>query len=238
MLSPRRQRPWRSRIRRRGPRRRILISDFYGAYQQVERAGWIWAGCWVHARRPILRVAKALPDLAEWGATWKRRIGELYRDHRVWCQAPEGSAARAEAEAQLTAHLAGMQQCWTHEVVDPALPEAARNALRLMARHWDHLTQFLQDSRIPLDNNAAERSLRTPVVGRKNFQGSRAPWAAELAAMVWTLAETARQHGRDPLAAFTHYLEACAAAGGQPLSGESLAAFAWWTSGQTKEDTS
>ena len=53
---------------------RILISDFYRAYQPGERAGWVWAGCWVHARRPILRVAKALPDLAEWGAGWKRRI--------------------------------------------------------------------------------------------------------------------------------------------------------------------
>lgn len=121
-------------------------------------------------------------------------------------------------------------------MVDPELPEAARQALSLMARHWDRLTQFLRDPGIPLDNNAAERSLRTPVVGRKNDQGSRAPWAATLAAMIGTLVETARQHGRDPLTEVTRYLEACAAAGGHPLTGDALAPFQWGATGPPKED--
>ncbi len=42
-----------------------------------------------------------------------------------------------------------------------------------MLKHWKGLTLFLKDPRIPLDNNAAERILRGPVVGRKNFYGNR-----------------------------------------------------------------
>ena len=74
------------------------------------------------------------------------------------------------------------------------------------------------------------------MVGRKNDQGSRAPWAATLAAMIGTLVETARQHGRDPLTEVTRYLEACAAAGGHPLTGDALAPFQWGATGPPKED--
>jgi hypothetical protein len=130
-------------------------------------------------------VAKALPDLAEWGAAWQGQIGTLYHLHQTWCRAPVGSPERADTEQQLRHHLAVMQTRWTQEIGDPAVPEGARQALALMARQWDRLTHFLAYPTLPLDNNAAERSLRTPVVGRKNFQGSRAPWAARLAAPVW-----------------------------------------------------
>jgi hypothetical protein len=43
---------------------------------------------------------------------------------------------------------------------------------------------------LPLDNDRAERALRTPVTGRKNFYGSGAEWAARLAADVWTVTAT------------------------------------------------
>jgi transposase len=48
---------------------------------------------------------------------------------------------------------------------------------------------------LPLENNPAERALRTPVIGRKNFYGSGAEWAAHLAADVWTVTATAAQYG-------------------------------------------
>lgn len=70
--------------------------------------------------------------------------------------------------------------------------------------HWTGLTRFLDDARIPLDNNASERQLRGPVVGRKNYYGSGAVWSGQLAAMV---------NPRDWLAG---YLQACAKAGGRP----------------------
>ena len=61
------------------------------------------------------------------------------------------------------------------------------------------------------DNNPAERALRTPVTGRKNFYGSGAEWAAHLAADVWTATATAARHGIEPLRLLTGYLQECAA---------------------------
>ena len=70
--------------------------------------------------------------------------------------------------------------------------------------------------------------MRTPVVGRKNFYGSQAEWAAHLAAGVWTITGTAERNHREPLAYLTDYLKACAAAGGKAPEGEDLDRFLLW----------
>ena len=218
---------------------RYLVSDFYAAYQQLERHGWVLVGCWAHARRPIVRVGRAHPALAPWSETWRARVAELYRRYRVWRAAAPGTPADHAAHAALVDQLEVMRQIWTHELVDPTLRGVAQNALRLMARNWERLTQFLADRRLPLDNNASERALRTPVIGRKNFLGSRAWWAGQLAAQVWTFVETARQHHVDPLTALTRYLEACAAAEGAPPPAEARQAFHFWgPSAPPQEDSS
>jgi hypothetical protein len=56
----------------------------------------------------------------------------------------------------------------------------------------------VDDPRIPLDNNAAERALRGPVVGRKNHYGSRSLRGTQVAALFYTLCESARLVGVDP----------------------------------------
>ena len=63
---------------------------------------------------------------------------------------------------------------------------------------WPGLTCFLADPRIPLDNNAAERALRGVVVGRKNHYGSHSKRGAEVAAILYTLFESAKLAGVDP----------------------------------------
>jgi transposase len=69
-----------------------------------------------------------------------------------------------------------------------------------MLERWAGLTRFVDDPRIPLDNNAAERALRGPVVGRKNHYGSRSLRGTQVAAVFYTLCETARRAGVDPSA--------------------------------------
>jgi hypothetical protein len=70
------------------------------------------------------------------------------------------------------------------------------------------LTRFLEDARIPLDNNATERGIRGPVVGRKNHYGSKSRRGTEIAATFYTLIEKAKLAGVDPAA----YLRAAALA--------------------------
>jgi transposase len=67
------------------------------------------------------------------------------------------------------------------------------------------------------------------VIGRKNFYGSGAGWAAHLAADVWTVTATAARHGIEPLSLLTGYLDACAHAGGTAPAGAGLDPFLPWT---------
>jgi transposase len=67
-----------------------------------------------------------------------------------------------------------------------------------MLERWEGLTRFVDDPRISLDNNAAERALRGPVVGRKNHDGSRSLRGTQVAALFYTLCETAKLVSVDP----------------------------------------
>jgi transposase len=63
---------------------------------------------------------------------------------------------------------------------------------------WPGLTRFLEDPRIPLDNNATERALRGMVIGRKNHYGSRSKRGTEVAALFYSLIESAKLCGVEP----------------------------------------
>ena len=63
---------------------------------------------------------------------------------------------------------------------------------------WPGLTRFLEDARIPLDNNTVERALRGMVVGRKNHYGSRSQRGTEVAALFYSLFESAKLAGVEP----------------------------------------
>jgi transposase len=80
-----------------------------------------------------------------------------------------------------------------------ALPGSALGqAVKYMSNLWPGLTRFLSDARVPLDNNATERALRGLVVGRKNHYGSRSRRGTEVAALFYSLLETAKLCGVDP----------------------------------------
>jgi transposase len=67
-----------------------------------------------------------------------------------------------------------------------------------MLRLWPGLIRFLDDPRIPLDNNPVERQLRGPVVGRKNHLGSRSVRGIRVTEVLYTLAHSAMLAGIDP----------------------------------------
>jgi transposase len=75
---------------------------------------------------------------------------------------------------------------------------------------------------ISLDNNAAERELRRPVVTRKNADGSRNEDAARLAARIWTVTATTEMADLNVLTHLTAYLDACGRNSGKPLTGPDL----------------
>jgi hypothetical protein len=92
-----------------------------------------------------------------------------------------------------------------HDVLDDACrrlspkSEMAR-AITYGLKRWPALTRFLGDGRLEIDNNIAERALRSVAIGRKNwlFAGSKA--GGERAATLYTIIETAKLNGIDPQA--------------------------------------
>ena len=66
-----------------------------------------------------------------------------------------------------------------------------------------------------MDNNAAERALRNPVVGRKNYYGSGCVWSAHLAAMMFSVLQTVLLWGLNPHHWLSAFLQACADHGGK-----------------------
>jgi hypothetical protein len=99
---------------------------------------------------------------------------------------------------------------------------------QLVARKWTYpnsrtgLTRFVENPRIPLDNNAAERALRGPVVGRTNHYGSRSQRGTQVAALFYTLCETAKLVGVDPHAYLLRALHAAIAQPGAVTYPEDL----------------
>jgi hypothetical protein len=67
-------------------------------------------------------------------------------------------------------------------------------------------------------NNRAEETIRTPVIGRKNYYGSGSLWSAQLAATLFSVLQTLALWGLNPRAWLSDSLNACAEAGGQAPS--------------------
>jgi transposase len=213
----------------RGPL--VLSSDFYSVYQsfsEVEGVTPLW--CWAHIRRRFIRAGDAhRKNLGSWADAWTARIGVLYAAHRQLAAAPEGTSEHARAE---TAFEAALDEIDAHRRIQGARPDllhpAAAKVLATLDREWDGLSRHRDFPDLPLDNNEAERAIRIPVVGRKNYNGSGSRWAAELAGHAWTILGTARIAGHNPRAYLDTYLRACATNGGKPPDGQALEALLPW----------
>jgi transposase len=178
---------------------------------QVKAGTLVLAFCWAHVRRDFVRVGKGWPELKAWALAWLKRIRELYRWNRQRLENP----ANAAAEAALRQAVTAMPPQCLAELADPSLRAPCRKVLTSLQEHWSGLTLFVDDPRIPMDNNLSEQRLRGPAVGRKNYYGSGALWSGRLAAMLFSILATLKLWQINPRLWLRWYLESCAAAGGQ-----------------------
>jgi len=177
-----------------GEYRGTALVDGYGAYDALSRAspGLKLAHCWAHVRRKYVEIEAWYPVEA---AAVLKLIGELYAVERSLADAlPEQiQLVREERSRPIVTAI----RDWA--LAQHASPESAlRKAIHYMLGMWAGLTRFLDDPQVPLDNNAIERALRGPVVGRKNHYGSRSKRGTEVAALFYSLLETAKLCGVDP----------------------------------------
>jgi transposase len=230
-----------------GPRRLVISSDFYAVYSAAGKKadGLVNLYCWAHVRRHFVRAGDANPaQLKHWTEAWLDRIRDLYAAHEqlmaAWQDTAEDAAAPARRDTAAadtgldTAYAAWdeaitvIDQTRNKQMASPGLQEPAKKALATLDREWDGLVAHRDYPMISLDNNAAERMIRGPVVTRKNAGGSRHEDSARLAARVWTVTATAGMAGLNVLTWLTAYLDECGRNGGKPLTGPALQRFLPW----------
>jgi transposase len=208
----------------------VVMVDRYSAYKamaQVKTGHVILVFCWAHVRRDFVKVGKGWVESKEWAVTWLRRIRTLYRQHHQRRTHAVGSVEFAAADAAVRRTVAAMRSQAETELADPKLATPCRKVLVSLQEHWSGLTRFVDDLRIPLDNNASERQERGPALGRKNYYGSGALWSGRLAAALFSLFATMTLAKLNIRKWLTSYLRSCAENGGQ--SPADLAPYLPWT---------
>ena len=164
----------------------------------AERAGptLTLAHCWAHVRRQYVEAEPAYPQAAEVLAL----IGELYAAEAAAQETAAGDAAvlLAERRARVAPVIDAIRTWVTQQ---RGLPQSTLGkALAYTTELWPGLRVFLDHAAIPVDNNATERALRGIALGRKNHYGSRSERGTRVAALCYTLLESAKLAGVEPAA--------------------------------------
>ena len=196
----------------------VLEVDRYSGYKaiaQVKSGQIVLAFCWAHVRRDFVGVGKSWSELTPWALSWLRRIRHVYQVNRERLCHRLGSAKFQEQNVLLHRAMEAMHSEAAKELSDPKLRQPCRKVLESLEEHWPGLVRFVDDPRIPMDNNASERAGRGPAVARKNFYGSGSLWSGQLAAAMFSLLGTLAQWKLNPRRWLAWYLESCAAASGR-----------------------
>jgi transposase len=194
----------------------IFQADAYTGYGKLYEAGRapgpiVEAACWVHARRPFFVMAD-LAENARRKAQGKkpavisplalemvRRIDALFEIERaINGQSPEQrKAVRQELSAPLVVDL----EIWMREQrAKLSRHDDVAKAMDYMLKRGTAFTRFLNDGRICLSNNAAERGVRGVALGRKSWLFCGSDRGGERAAVMYSLIVTAKMNDIDPQA--------------------------------------
>jgi transposase len=146
-----------------------LVVDAYSGYNRVtEVDGRDRAGCLAHARRKIFEALGSAPVEA------RQALDMILAVYRVEHEAKARGIVRTPEHLHMrqTKGRAAMEalKAFLDAEKPRHLPKGPMGiAIGYMQNQWERLVQFLDDVRIPIDNNASERALRVVALGRKNF---------------------------------------------------------------------
>ncbi len=178
------------------------LTSYPAAAKGKDGPRFVVANCWVHARRKFVESeahypadSRALIDM----------VAELYVIER---EAKEGGDRRRLRDERSRPVVERIFDWARAQQKRPDILEGSTlaRALGYLLNHEPGLRVFLDDPAVPIDNNESEQAMRPPVLGRKNFYGSRSRDATQWAAIIFTLVESAKRVGVSPRA----YLEAAA----------------------------
>lgn len=170
-----------------------VLSDGYKGYNRLQQVPDITlANCWAHVRRKFLDIRDDYPRECD---EILLKIDELFAIER---KARDWDELKRLREEESKPKIDEIRE-WLFEHKPACLPESGlRKAIDYALKLWIGLTAFLQDVRIPLSNNDAERAIRHGVMGRKNFYGSKTINGADTAATLYTVIESCKRVELDP----------------------------------------
>ncbi len=180
-----------------GDWRGALVCDDYAGYKACFEQGMTEVGCMAHARRKLFELHQSGKSLIAEQAL--KSIGQLYEIEAQAAHLSPGE--RQRLREQQARPIAETLHAWmvAHRIKVPDGAGIAR-ALDYSLKRWVALTRYLDDGRLPIDNNWIENRIRPIALGRKNWLFAGSQRAGRRAAAVMSLIQSAKMNGHDPYA--------------------------------------
>ena len=180
----------------------VLVSDFYGAYNVYQGPH---QRCWTHLLRDIHQLNEQYPQDSDL-ARWSQQVREVYDRARAYPGPEPGLPETVRRSRRVKQQQQYQQQLWA--ICQPHLGSDVpmRVLCQRVERFLPELFTFIAEPQASADNNAAERSLRPPVVSRKISGGTRSEQGSETKSILASLFGTWRLQERNPYQALQSIL--------------------------------
>jgi len=202
--SPTRERKWPEAFL--GDWRGYLQADAYTGYDAMFALdGMKEVACWAHARRKFIHAQDSDARRAAVALTYIKRLYKVEREATDRGLDPDERLALRLEKAR--PDLEALHAWLLHQVGVVVPKSPLGEAIGYALDQWTALTRYLDDGRLDIDNNAAERALRRVAVGRKNWLFVGSDHGGRCAAIFYSLIETCRRHDVEPFAYLRDILE-------------------------------
>jgi transposase len=186
-----------------------LHVDGYAGYHDIPDV--TLCGCWAHFRRKADEALKGLPTKQRRSRNSMSqqlldRINQLFFIERdLKSKSPEDRlAARNLRSRPIMEEL----RKWLDDIAPSVLPKSLFGlAVNYGRQQWSKLIRFLEDGRIEISNNLAERSIKPFVIGRKNLLFCNTPRGARASAVIYSPVESAKENKLNPHAYLNYLFE-------------------------------
>ena len=174
----------------------VLLTDGFYSYRCLASPKLVLANDWVHVRRKFVAAEKTHPAESKWFVDQIRALFKIEECLRVAGRSPAEILAIRQDKSKPIVDAIG-DKC--RELAQTTLPQSPLGrAVKYTLKLWDGLNVFLNNPEVPIDTNSIERTLRGPVVGRKNYYGAKTLSNARMAAVWHSVIQSCITNGVDP----------------------------------------
>lgn len=188
----------------------VCVTDGYQVYHTLEkeREDLTIAGCWAHARRRYDEALKALPKAEQSKSLAYLALKQIQAIYREEMKLQELEADERQKIRQVVVKpLVEAYFTWIRQNIGKILQKSKTwNGFNYSLNQEKYLKVFLEDGEIPMDNNAAEQSIRSFCIGKKNWVLIDTIKGARSSAIIYSIAETAKANHLKPYAYFEYLL--------------------------------